>query len=138
MSSFSTSLFHFELPGETWREETMNVYRPDEDERTAFIVARMPADQEDGRIDVNAVLGSVPMREHEEREIIHDEPGDLGPYDAQDVAMIARSGGIGVYLRFIRVDLKTHNLMFQWAGPVAEREVVEDRVNRTLATLRFR
>lgn len=136
MSWFSTSHFHFELPGETWREETMNVYRPDADERTAFIIARMPADEEG--VDVKRVVDAVELRDHEEREILHDEPGDLGPYDAQDVAMIARSGGIGVYLRFIRVDLKTHNLMLQWAGPVADREAVEDRVQRTLATLRFR
>lgn len=136
MSWFSTSEFHFELPGETWREETLNVYRPVDDVRTAFLIARIPATA-DG-VDVNDVVGLVPLRDHEEREIIHDEPGDLGPYDAQDIAMVARSGGIGVYLRFIRVDLKTHNLMFQWAGPVAEREAVEDRVQRTLATLRFR
>lgn len=136
MSWFSTNLFHFHLPGDTWKEATMHLFRPRGDKRSAFAISRREVDEKIG-IDVEKLLETVALGPYEEREILHSERGDLGNFDAHDVALVARVKGSGEYYRIISVNYRGRNVSLQWAGPMAAREEVDARVKRTLANFRF-
>lgn len=137
MSWFSTSAFHFELPGDAWEERTVNMFRPPNDDHSVFLVARSKV-PEGGAVSVEEVLKSLPMGDHDVREVIRQEWRQVGPLDAEDASVFARTGAEGEYYRFVSVAYYDLEVTFQFAGPMAEREKVDVRAEKTLESVRFR
>lgn len=137
MSSFWTASFHFELPGDRWEERTVQVFRPTDDDRSVFMIgrAKLPPG---GKPDVEEVLTSLPEGPYDERKILRHETRQVGPLEAEDVALFARAGATGEYYRFVSVAYYDLEVTFQFAGPMAAREQVDARVETTLESIRFR
>lgn len=137
MSWFTTSAFHFELPGERWEERTMHVFRPPDDSRSIFMIGRAKVPP-DGKPTVEDLLASLPEGPYDERTIIRKERCQVGPLEGEDVSILARSGATGDYYRFVGVEYYDLELTFQFAGPMAKREEVDARVEATLQSVWFR
>jgi hypothetical protein len=137
MTWFATSAFSFELPGDAWEERTLNMFRPENDERTMFLVGRSKV-PEGGPVSVEDILKAMPMGPYDVREVVRHEWRQIGPLDAEDVSVFARQGATGEYYRFVTVNYYDLELTFQFAGPVADREDVDRRAERTLESVRFR
>ncbi len=137
MSWFTTSAFHFQLPGDRWEERTMHVFRPLDDQRSILMVGRAKVPPE-GKPDIEDLLKSLPEGPYDERTILRRDRCQVGPLQGEDVSILARSGATGDYYRFISVDYYELELTFQFAGPMAAREEVDSRVETTLQTLWFR
>jgi hypothetical protein len=137
MSWFSTSKFHFELPGNRWEERTLQIFRPMDDDRSVFIVGRAKLPSE-GRPDVESLLASLPEGPYDERKIIRHERCQVGPLEGEDVSVFARAGAAGDYYRFVSVPYYDLELTFQFAGPMSDRAQVDARVDATLSSVWFR
>jgi len=137
MSWFSTAFFHFELPGEAWEEQTLNIFRPTDDERSYLMVGRAKI-PETGPIPVAKLIEDLPMGEYDERKIIRHEWRQVGPLEGEDVGLFARSGTTGEYYRFVSVPYYDLEVTFQFVGPMAQRGHVDRRAESTLQSVRFR
>lgn len=137
MSWFSTQSFHFELPGDSWEERTVQVFRPTDDERSAFMLgrAKLPPG---GKPEFEDVLASLPEGPYDERKILRHERCQVGPLEGEDVSLFARAGATGEYYRFVSVAYYDLEVTFQFAGPMAAREQVDARVEKTLESVSFR
>lgn len=137
MSWFATSAFSFELPGDAWEERTLNMFRPENDDKTAFLVGRAKV-PEGGPVSVEDILKDLPLGPYDEREVIRHEWRQVGPLDAEDVSVIARTGADGEYYRFVTVNYYDLEVTFQFAGRAAEQAEVDARAEKTLESVRFR
>jgi len=137
VSWFSTAAFHFELPGDRWEEQTLHLFRPPADARSAFAISRNRV-KGDSPSDIESALRALPTGRYDERSILRSERRQVGPLEAQDVSAFARSGSEGEYYRVVNVAYYELELSFQWAGPMETREEVDARVERTLESLKFR
>lgn len=137
MTWFSTNAFRFALPGDAWLEQTIHMFRPKNDPRSAFAISRSePAP--DGDDSIERALKMLPKGPYDERTILRRELREVGAVDAEDVSLFARSGASGEYYRILCLPYYGRLLSFQWAGPIAARDEVDARVERALDTLRFR
>lgn len=137
MSWFTTSAFHFQLPGDAWEERTTHVFRHPSDTRSIVMVGRAKVPPE-GKPSVEELVASLPQGPYDERTILSKEPCQVGPLEGEDVCMLARSGATGDYYRFVSVDYYDLEVTFQFAGPMSAREEVDARVESTLQTVAFR
>jgi hypothetical protein len=137
MSWFSTSAFSFELPGDRWEERTVNLFRPRHDDRSVFMLGRAKI-PEGGPVPFEELLDSLPMGPYDERKIVRHEPCRVGMLEGEDVSLFARTGASGEYYRFVSVPYYDLEVTFQFAGPIADRQKVDENADRTLDSVRFR
>ncbi len=135
MSWFSTKAFHFELPGDAWEEATTQVHTPPGDDRTTFALSRQRATPE---LDLEATVRDMTGGHYLEREVVRSERIHVGPLDAQDVGVVARSHDSADYHRMVAVEYYDLALNFQWVGPASARAETDARAERALEALRFR
>lgn len=137
MSRFTTQEFHFQLPGDQWEERTVHVFHPRNDNQTVFMIGRAKIPDE-GPIPLEEVLLELPLLgRYDERKILRKEPCSVGPLHGEDVSMLARTGASGEYYRFVCLTYYDSEVTFQFAGPVAARESIDERAEKTLSSVRF-
>jgi hypothetical protein len=136
MTWFSTKAFDFQLSGEGWNDHTMNVY----DQKGDGPLNRLAITRQGYAPvhDLEATLREMKGGDYEEREIVRSELIQVGLLDAQDVSVIARNVTGADYHRVVSIRYFDTALNFQWVGPAVGREIVDQRVEHTLATIKFR
>lgn len=135
MSAFSTNAFRFSLPGDSWVERTIHLFRRKDDPQSAFAISRRPAQPSD--LSVEELVKALPDGPYDEKEVVRSDERYFGAVAAQDVSVVARNGTRGEYYRMVVIPHHGSELSFQWAGPIAARDDVDARVERTLHSLRF-
>jgi hypothetical protein len=139
VSWFSTARFHFELPGDGWVEKTNQVHQPADCERSAFVISRQPKPAEGPVPSISNVIESLPSDEvYQERIVLSSSTRQVGPLEAQDASVLARSHRSAEYFRMVCVEYYDLLLSFQWAGPASKRESVDAMAEEMLATTKFR
>jgi hypothetical protein len=136
MTWFSTKAFDFQLSGEGWNDETINVYDQKGDgplNRLAITRQKYAPEQ-----DLDATFREMKGGDYQEREIVRSDLIQVGMLDAQDVSVIARNVAGADYHRVVSIHYFDTTLNFQWVGPAIGREIVDERAERTLETIKFR
>lgn len=133
--AFSTNEFWFELPGEGWVERTIHLFRPSKDSTTAFAISRRPIQPDDETME--QIVRSVPHPPDTEKEILKNEHRYFGDASGEDISVLARVGTVGLYHRIVCIPYQGRSLSFQWSGPLAQRDEIDARAERTLKNLRF-
>ncbi|HTJ84825.1 MAG TPA: hypothetical protein VL400_24065 [Polyangiaceae bacterium] len=137
MTRFGTDVFRFDLPGDTWVEQTVQVYTPPEDQSTAFMLARDERTDDPGA-DLETAIRIFPNSRLGEVELVQSKRSDVGPLDAKDTSFIIRSRLSADYMRVVSVGYYELELRFCWAGPASARESIDARAEHTMKSARFR
>jgi hypothetical protein len=136
MSWFATKAFEFQLAGDDWVDQTVNHYEPKGDgPHNLLAITRQKYAPEQ---DLEATFREMEGGDYQEREIVRSELTHVGPLSAQDVSVIARNVNGADYHRVVSIHYFDTTLNFQWMGPAVGREIVDQRVERTLETIKFR
>ncbi len=136
MTWFATKAFDFTLDGEGWLDQTVNQYdqRGDGPLNRLAITRQGYAPEQD----LEATFREMKGGDYDEREIVRSERIQVGVLDAQDVSVIARNVQGADYHRVVTIHYFDVTLNFQWVGPAVAREIVDQRVEHTLETIKFR
>lgn len=137
MSRFGTDEFRFDLPGEGWRETTIQTFSPKDSNESVFTLTRS-ARVPEGYDDFFSALRDFPKSPDIEIEVLGTGPNKVGPLDGWETGILARSRRRAEYLRYVRVGYYDQDLHFCWAGPAADRAAIDERAQRSMETVRFR
>lgn len=137
MNRFGTDEFRFDLPGEEWRETTIQTYSPKDNDASVFTLTRS-ARAPEGFDDIWGALRDFPKRPDVELEVLGSGPSKVGALDGWDTGLVARTHRRAEYVRYVRVGYYDQDLHFCWAGPAADRAAIDERAERAMETVRFR
>lgn len=136
MTWFCTKAFDFQLAGEGWVDQTVNIYdQPGDGPLNRLAITRQPYAPEQ---DLEATFREMKGGDYQEREVLRSETIHVGPLDAQDVSVVAQNVNGANYHRMVSIHHFETTLNFQWVGPAVGRDLVDARVERTLETIKFR
>lgn len=136
MSTFVTSHFQFELPGEEWVEDTSNLYHPDGDTRSVLIINREAIPE--GGFNVERILATLPKVQYD--EFVLEEQSDLsfGEFNAHDGRFLARAGATADYHRVFSIVYYDRELTLHFAGPNQSRSEIDANADKVLESLELR
>ncbi len=137
MNRFGTDLFRFDLPGEDWVESTIQMYTPKGSDASVFMITRSDRVGEPGDL-LDTALKNFPKSPDLELELVRSGPNKVGLLEAWDTGFVKRTQLSAEYIRFLSVGYYDRELHFCWAGPAAERVVIDERAERSKDTVRFR
>ena len=137
MRRFATDAFRFDLPGDSWREETLQHFSPEGDDQSAFLIGRRER-AADAAESIARTFATFPKTSGLEVELVRAEEIDVGPLPATDLGIITRTTTGADYLRVVIIPYYDQDLYLNWGGPAAARSAIDERVARTLETVRFR
>lgn len=136
MRQFSTDDFRFDLPGQGWREETLQHFSPEGDDESAFMIARRER-APDAAEALTRTFAAFPKSAKLEVELVRSEEIQVGPLAGTDIGIIARTTKGADYMRVVIVPYYDLDLYLNWGGPAAQRAAIDGRAARALETVRF-
>lgn len=137
MTRFAADAFRFDLPGDGWREETIQMFSPEGDDESAFMIGRRER-AKDAAEAIERAFATFPKMSGLEVEMVRSEPVEVGSLQGTDLGIITRTKKGADYMRVVIVPYYDKDLYLNWGGPAAERSAVDARAARTLETVRFR
>jgi hypothetical protein len=137
MTRFAADAFRFDLPGDGWREESVQMFTPEGDDASAFMIGRRER-AADAAQTIERALGSFPKSSVLEVELVRSEQIEVGALQGTDLGIISRAKTGADYMRLVIVPYYDEDLYLSWGGPAADRSAVDARAEHGLETMRFR
>jgi len=137
MTRFAADAFRFDLPGDGWREESVQFFSPEGDDASAFMIGRRER-AADAAESIEHALASFPKSTFLEVELVRSEWIEVGALQGTDLAIIARAKTGADYMRLVILPYYDEDLYLNWGGPASDRTAVDARAERSLETMRFR
>jgi hypothetical protein len=137
MTRFAADAFRFDLPGNGWREESVQMFSPEGDDASAFMIGRRER-AADAAETIERALASFPKSSVLEVELVRSEQIEVGALPATDLGIISRAKSGADYMRLVIVPYYDEDLYLSWGGPAAERATVDARAAKSLESMRFR
>lgn len=137
MKRFGTDAFRFNLPGDGWKEETLQHFSPEGNDESAFMIGRRERSV-DAAESLERTFATFPKLDKLEVELVRSEEISVGSLPATDLGIVIRTTTGADYMRIVLIPYYDSELYLNWGGPAAERSAIDTRVARTLETMRFR
>jgi hypothetical protein len=136
VSTFATSDFEFELPGDDWVEETANLYHLAGDTRSVLIINRDVIPE--GGFNTERILAALPKVQYDEYIFEEQRDCEFGGFHAHEGKFLARKGATADYHRLFSIAYYKRQFTLHWSGPNESRREIDSNAEQMLESLRLR